>query len=137
MEIYGRIRDRLRDGTHGPVQLTAGSALTGTLPPLTTKSAVYQVPVRTAASRNTGAGAIQPVLLYIYAEPRLWPDGRCTSSAVMDAHRREIADFAEIVRRDEVAFAAITYRDMLRRWSASALADVRAHADRVCNHFLL
>jgi hypothetical protein len=55
----------------------------------------------------------------------------------MEAHRREVADFAEIVRRDEVAFEATTYRDMLRRWSDSAVSDIRAHVDLVRDHFLL
>ncbi|WP_137179235.1 PGN_0703 family putative restriction endonuclease [Roseomonas sp. AR75] len=65
----------------------------------------------------------QPVLFYLYAEPRM--RGDCPiSEEDHQRHRREIADFGARVAGDEVAFAASSYR----AWLSRAGGDARAHA---------
>ena len=46
----------------------------------------------------------RPVLLYVYAEPLHWPDGRQVPAGDFKRHRDEIADFAAAISGDEVAF---------------------------------
>ena len=44
----------------------------------------------------------KPVLLYLHADPKAWPDGETISAAVREAHRQEIDRFAQAVKGDEV-----------------------------------
>jgi hypothetical protein len=54
-----------------------------------------------------------PVLLYLYSEPRL---PRPVSAEAVEAHRVEIAEFAEKVDGAVVRFQAATWRDWLGRF---------------------
>lgn len=75
----------------------------------------------------------RPVLLYLYAEPARWANGRAVDSAKLAQHREDIALFAKSVEGDEVAFAAMTWSDMLALWSRSPVC--AAHAARVSERF--
>jgi hypothetical protein len=93
--------------------------------------------LRTAVHREERCAGKQPVLLYLYAEPERWPDGRAVSSAEIDAHRAEIRDFAKTVAGDEVVFHACSYGELLSAWSAAPNAAARAHAAAVAGRFVL
>ena len=79
-----------------------------------------------------------PILMYIYAEPEIWPrSGQFISEEAKSRHREEIVDFARRIEGDEVRFAACSYRELLQGWeNADGLApDVRDHAKAVAQHF--
>jgi hypothetical protein len=61
---------------------------------------------------------LRPALFYLYAEPKLLGTRRI-DQLTFDAHREEIARFAEVINGAEVKFAASSYRDWLRRWQGS------------------
>src|SRR3954454_16851048 len=120
---HARVRDALRDGVSGFRHLDAAQLVK------------HAFGLRTVAA-NQGA-VTQPVLLYLHAEPDRWPDGRAVPLAEIQAHRREIAVFADLVAGDEVQFFATTYRHMLRSCDASPLPAVRAHVDAVRRRYRL
>ncbi|MEX2643144.1 MAG: hypothetical protein WD270_06800 [Acetobacterales bacterium] len=76
-----------------------------------------------------------PVLLYLYAEPRKWPDGRVIAPEAHARHREEIARFADAVAGDEVLIRSCSYGDLLDGWRASGKERLRAHADAVEERF--
>jgi hypothetical protein len=83
--------------------------------------------LRTLASR-TGPPRRRPFLLYLYAEPAAWPDGRPVAPEAIRRHDDEVRAYAEAVSGAEVGFAACTYRAFLSAMAASASGDVRQHA---------
>jgi hypothetical protein len=118
MAGYARVRDGLRDGEYCLQHLDGAQLIK------------HAFGLRTAANKQLSRG-LQPVLLYLYAEPDRWSDGRPIPLAEIETHRQEIATFSDVVASDEVAFYATTYRDMLRSWDSSPLIDVRQHVDAV------
>lgn len=82
--------------------------------------------LRTEAQRR----GLRPVLMYLYAEPAVWANGKTVGQDKIAAHRADIALFSQSVEGDEVAFAPMPWRDMLALWGRGkmALAD---HAARV------
>jgi len=93
--------------------------------------------LRTELHCRQASGLKQAVLLYLYAEPQAWPDGRLISRAEHTLHLAEIARFAEMVTSDEVAFCACSYGDLLAKWNASLDSAVRAHAAELAARFHL
>lgn len=76
---------------------------------------------------------LQPHLVYLYAEPDTWPDGRGVTEEARNTHRDEIESLATTVAHDAVAFTSLTYRELLTHWQNSeGLAD---HAASVLNAF--
>lgn len=70
--------------------------------------------LRTRAEKR-GKGA---VLVYLYAEPAVWAkSGKPVDRARIALHRREVAQFAGLVRGDQVAFAALCWGDLLADWA--------------------
>jgi hypothetical protein len=63
--------------------------------------------LRTAVHHKKHFVGKLPALLYLYAEPERWPDGRPISIAEIEAHRVEIRRFAEAVTGDEVVFSSL------------------------------
>jgi hypothetical protein len=84
--------------------------------------------LRTSVHRVPGSENKVPVLIYLYAEPEWWPDGRLVRLEHIVAHRQETEKFAEIVAGDEVRFVALSYRKLLDIWKQAEAATVRAHA---------
>ena len=78
-----------------------------------------------------GVAAKRPVLVYLYAEPAAWPDGRAVAPAYHTVHRQEIARFASMVAGDEVRFVALSYRELLGGWRQAGDARVRDHAEAI------
>jgi len=75
----------------------------------------------------------RPLLVYLYAEPAHFSNARAIDPARITAHRADVALYSESIAGDEVAFAAITWRDLLASWASHAgLAD---HAARVAARF--
>ena len=70
--------------------------------------------LRTRAEKR----ALGAVLVYLYAEPTVWAkSGKPVDRARVALHRREIAQFAGLVRGDQVAFVALSWADLLADWA--------------------
>jgi len=123
MAGYERIRDRLRGGRSAFALLDAAQLVK------------HAFALRTAVHREKQFLGKQPVLLYLYAEPERWPDGRPIPRADIEAHRVEIRSFAEAVTGDEVVFHACSYRELLSAWTASCRELARAHAAAIVTRF--
>jgi hypothetical protein len=115
MRPFETVRDRLRDDPGRYAHLDAAQLVK------------HAFGLRTLASR-TGAARRRPFLLYPYAEPLAWPDGRAVSEEAIRRHAEEVRAFAEEASRAEVGFATCTYRAFLSAMGASASDDVRQHA---------
>lgn len=76
----------------------------------------------------------QPYLLYFFAEPEMFSDGRRVSEATHRLHRHEIEIFADCVKGDAVTFAAISYDDLLADWAQRN--GLKYHAAQIRKHFL-
>lgn len=123
MTGYERVRDSYREGTSPFARLDAAQLVK------------HAFGLRTAVHRERRSLGKQPVLLYLYAEPERWPDGRPVPSGEIDAHRAELQDFAEVVTGDEVVFHARSYRELLSDWNRSPSDAVRAHAAAIATRF--
>ena len=91
----------------------------------------HALALRTEVRRAGTASPKRPVLLYVFAEPTHWPDGRPIASAARQRHRDEIGRFADAVAGDEVMFVACSYRDLLAAWAGALDLGVREHAARI------
>lgn len=81
-------------------------------------------------SVKRGLGA---VLVYLYAAPTVWANGKPVSQEAIARHEAEIADFARAVKGDDVTFVALRWADLLADWAdRPALAD---HAAAIRAHF--
>lgn len=93
--------------------------------------------VKHALGLRTQAALLRkkPVLVYLHAAPERWPDGRVIAAAARQAHSGEIRQFADVVAGDEVAFRAVSWRDLLVRCGISDLPACRTHAGAVAAAF--
>lgn len=92
--------------------------------------------LRTALhNRKSGHNGLTPILLYLYAELNVWPNGRPVSDSEKAKHRQEIARFAKVVAGDEVAFISCPYQRLLEDWARHKEAWIRAHAAAVARRF--
>jgi hypothetical protein len=57
------------------------------------------------------------VLVYLYAEPQTWGNGKPVEPAAIARHRTEITSFARAVKGDDVTFVALTWAELLTQWS--------------------
>lgn len=73
-------------------------------------------------------------LIYLYADPPNWPDGRSIEPAAHVRHRDEISRFGACVAGDEVTFLSLRYSDLLAAWKG-ACHPVAQHAARVLDRF--
>jgi hypothetical protein len=76
-----------------------------------------------------------PVLVYLYAEPVGWPDGRVIPVSSLKLHAQEASEFAHRVEGAEVTFRICTYRNFLKTFLRSASADVRRHGREILETF--
>jgi hypothetical protein len=93
--------------------------------------------LRTAVHSKPGLRGKVPILVYLYAQPRVWPDGREIPQEHRDAHSMEIARFERCVAGSEVAFHPISYAELLRPWLSSEIEYICDHARRVRAHFFV
>ncbi len=73
-------------------------------------------------------------LVYLYAEPSSWPDGRPIEAAVHARHNDEISRFGARVAGDEVTFSSLRYSDLLAAWKRAG-GPIAQHAIRVEERF--
>ena len=61
--------------------------------------------------------ALGTVLVYLYAEPTRWEiSGKPVDPKRITQHRREVAQFAGLVRGDDVVFAPVRWADLIGEW---------------------
>jgi hypothetical protein len=79
---------------------------------------------------------MRPILFYIYAEPDCLPNsGKSVCDAAKKRHKKEVEDFANRVKCDEVKFVHCSYREMLACWKRHTDPEIRAHAEAVTRCF--
>jgi hypothetical protein len=76
-----------------------------------------------------------PVLVYLYAEPAVWPDGRSIPASSLKLHAQEASEFAHRVEGAEVIFRTCTYRNLLETFLRSASTDVSEHGRSIRETF--
>jgi hypothetical protein len=119
MSGYQAIRDDLRRGDTDLRHLDAAQLVK------------HALGLRTAAAR----GGRKALLVYLFAEPDAWPDGRPVPAESIGRHRVEVASFAERVHADEVDFVALTSGELLSAWRKDPSERVRDHARALRDHF--
>ena len=94
--------------------------------------------LRTQVDRRPEHKGLTPALFYLYAEPQTWPNnGREITKEERDKHRKEVEEFAEVVRDDEVLFVHRSYRNLLWGWrnDPNYPSDIQAHAKAIIQRF--
>ena len=111
-EIYDRPvwREKLGRFTQLRDDMVAGKIGFETLDAVQLIKDAYAIYTR-AEKRATGA-----VLVYLYAEPKAWANGKPVDAKKIALHRREVADFTKRVAGDTVAFAPVRWADLLYHW---------------------
>lgn len=66
-----------------------------------------------AEKRATGA-----VLVYLYADPQRWANGKPVDPALKARHRKELAEFSRLIAGDGVSFVRLRWADLLASWAA-------------------
>ncbi len=76
--------------------------------------------------------ALGAVLVYLYAEPAVWANGKPVDPARIALHRREVAAFGRAVAGDSVVFVPIRWADLLEQWAGvpALKSHVRALRER-------
>ena len=75
------------------------------------------------------------MLVYLYAEPDTWPNGKRVSLNHKSLHASEAQRFAREVDGAEVAFRICTYREFLNVLQQNSDTQIRHHADMVQQTF--
>ncbi len=119
MGPYERMRDQIASGEQSFKHLDGVQLLK------------HAFGLQTEAQRKNNS----PVLVYLYAEPAEWPDGRSIASSSLNLHAREASDFARRVEGAEVVFRTCTYANLLETFLRSASADVRKHGRTIREKF--
>ena len=124
LQGYERVRDKLRkDGRlYAPVNAA--------------QLVKHAFALRTAVHREgSGHYGLTPILLYLYAEPDFWPNGKPVDEGNKARHREEIARFARDAADDEVVFVSCSYRRLLEGWARLKDDEIHAHAAAVTRRF--
>lgn len=121
MGAFERMRDHLASGEQRYAYLDAAQLVK------------HAFGLRTQARKQGKRAA----LLYLYAEPAAYPDGRPLSEAAIIEHRREVGDFTGMVAdmESDVAFFSLSYRLLLESWMASPNDAVVLHATAMLHRF--
>jgi hypothetical protein len=77
-----------------------------------------------------GRGA---VLVYLYAAPATWANGKPVTAEAIARHEAEIVDFARTVRGDAVTFVPLRWAELLAQWAAKP--KLAAHAAAITARF--
>ena len=88
--------------------------------------------IRTQATNHKKRAA----LVYVYGEPRAWPNGKVIGQADIARHREEVSQFSELVSGAEVKFSALSYRELMNLFAASPHVQLREHASLVTTSYL-
>lgn len=124
MTGFQRVRDALRSGDLKFIHLDAAQLVK------------HAFGLRTSVqSEGTHAGK-RAILLYLYAEPQVWPGTpRTIDDQVRLTHANEIGRFSEMVEGDEVEFRACSYRQLLDGWQRQLAVPLQQHALAVLDRF--
>ena len=96
----------------------------------------HALALRTAVSGESAShNGKRVVLVYLYAEPTEWPDGRPIPVDLHAQHRREVERFAATTGGSEVDFHPTTYQALLSCWEASSSHVLRTHTQSIREHF--
>lgn len=93
--------------------------------------------LRTAVDRDPVLRSKIPILVYLYAEPAFWPEGRPIRSGDVQQHRKEIRRFANCVAEDEIQFKAISYQALLNAWWECGNGRIQNHVRAVKDRFVV
>lgn len=77
----------------------------------------------------------RPVLLYLFAEPRCWPDGTAIDQTTYEEHRNEVDWFARLVSDAEVRFQSTTYRLWLDSMATASVSGISRHVAAINSVF--
>lgn len=121
MTAYEATRDALHDGTLDQRTLDAVQLV---------KHAFGLV--TEAARRSPGK---QVALVYLHAEPLVWPDGKTISDEIRGAHASAVKDFQSRVAGDAVVFCSLTYEHLLGSWDQSGSHSLQAHVAALRGRF--
>lgn len=124
MDRYTSVRKGLTNGTIVFARLDAAQLVK------------HAYGLRTAVHRKGANLCKRPMLVYLFAEPTDWPDGRPIPVEDLVWHRVELQKFADMVAGDEVAFASSSYLRLLGSWQASPDRAIRDHAAAVQHRFV-
>jgi hypothetical protein len=124
MQSYERVRDALHGKTLKFSCLNA------------TQLVKHAFGLRTAVHRKGEMFGKRPVLVYLFAEPNRWPNGRPISANDISLHREEIAHFATLVTDDEVTFHSSTYRELIEAWRVNIDDEIRVLAETLLARFV-
>jgi len=125
MAGFGRVRDLLRDDSQCFQYLDAAQLVK------------HAFGLRTFVHYRRQEGTKKPILLYLFAEPGSWPNGRIVPMTYFERHRAEIQRFAALVQDDEVRFHSLSYSELIRRWSRYQALPVQRHAQALRARFHL
>lgn len=92
--------------------------------------------IKHALALSTQAARLdkRPALLYLYADPQAWPDGRAIPAAVRQQHAEHLTAFTRATASADVQFAAATYAQLLQAWQQGEY-ELHQHAHAVRDHF--
>lgn len=121
MTRYLAVRDALTSGTLAFRHLDAAQLVK------------HALALRTASAARDEKGR-HSVLLYLFAEPEFWSNGRAVSRDAIARHRDEVETFSRLVAGDEVPFLSLSWYDLLSSWEAGP-TDIRPHARVVREYF--
>lgn len=127
MGSFQRMRDRLRDQRQG--QMEKGKSFFKHLNAV--QLVKHALGLRTEAHRRSKF----PVLIYLYAEPAAWANGRVIERALLAEHAKEVSQFASDVKGSEVIFRSCTYKKLLQSFLQSPSAKVREHGKAIRQRF--
>ena len=86
--------------------------------------------LRTRAEKRARGAA----LVYLYAEPPHWAgSGKPMDKARIALHRREVLQFAGMVKGDQVVFSSLTWANLLANWSRNPVT--KAHSAAMSDRF--
>lgn len=123
MAGYERVRDDLKNGLLSYKHLDA------------TQLIKHAFGLRTAVQVGKRFAGRRPVLFYLFAESKTWPDGKDIADVDRLRHREEIEDFRLRTADSEVAFVSCCYNELLDSWLTSKHESIRKHAIAVAARF--
>ena len=123
---YCALRDKMKEGQIEFRHLNAAQLV---------KHAFGLRTVAHSRAASSGGAPSVPVLVYLYAEPKSWPDGRAIPDADRKRHQGEMDEFAKMVDGDEVRFFTLSYRALLDAWKRSGDSALERHATLVQEEF--
>lgn len=121
-EIYDRPvwREKLPRFTQLRDDLVKGEVAFEALDAVQLIKSAYGIWTR-AEKRASGA-----VLVYLYADPKNWANGKPVDAGLKARHRKELAQFSSLIAGDGVAFVRLRWADLLAQWAG--VPQLQAHA---------